>query len=129
MLRGSPPQPVEVRAVAAVLAGGREGGAVPQPQLDPGDGLHLGSEGAAAAPAVPVGVPAVPLPKLCLQPVVDARVGAAGALLAAVRAAAVAPLIAVGRVVGVGGGERQPRRQIPQDATLTLPLRVLVVPR
>lgn len=93
VLKGSPPQPVVVRAVAAVLAGGREGGAVPQPQLDSGYSLHFGSEGAAAAaPAVPVRVPAVPLPKLCLQSIVDAWIWAAGTLFAAVRASTVAPL-------------------------------------
>ena len=129
MFRGSPPQPVVVRAVAAVLAGGREGSAVPQPQLDPGNSLHLCPESASTATALPMGVAAMTLPKLRLQPVVTAGVGAAGTFLAAVWAATVAPLRAVGCVVRVGGSQRQPRRQVSQHTTFSLPLCVLVVSR
>lgn len=103
MFRVSPPQPVLVRAVAAVLAGGREGCAVPQPQLDSGYGLHFCSEGATAATALSMRVTAMALPKLCLQPVVTSGVRTAGALLAAVWAPTVALLRAVSRVVRVGG--------------------------
>lgn len=102
MFRISPPQPVVLRAVAVVLAGGGEGSAVPQPQLNPGYGLHLCPEGASATTALPMGMATMPLPKLGLQPVITPRVGTARTLLTAVRAAAVALLCAVGCVLRVG---------------------------
>lgn len=101
---------------------------MPEPHLDPGNRLDFGPEGAASA-AVAVAVAAVPFAELGFQPVVDAGVGAVRALASAVRTPAVSLVGAVARVVGVGGRQGEPRREVPQQARLLLPLGVLVVAR